>query len=611
MAMTWRERRLKMTEDGFMPPPEPWEIEGVDEKAKELATYIEEHDGHCPPDRIRPLLDPVKRIASLEAKLESGVYTEEMKVNIRATIDLYRDGTLKGELGTYYIQDGKMTAFDQLNLPGVHWCESVHLQATQVAVPPLPALEAPGPATAPDEEGSSTSPARQSAEPALAHQQLLQKAAFPEHRNGYHYMRIQVRLNTNMGGDGRFVEYSVLNDTGSTILSIYGPELQYLLSTVYAAYNGFGRTNVSTADGTTHEHITALVQVKIMLNDIDEFSDWIDDMAMVCPADKLRLSGLGIRSALYFGTAPGNHHLYVSETKNGLVSQLPVLRYSGGGGGGGGGGGSGGEGGAGGSMGGPRAGLPDVAVSGPAAIPNAFAVSSAKLVPGAFPNFNPWTRPGLPVPQSAVPPAAPPQLDDVDPGWYPNIPLVSAVDFAASPRAIIGGGFIAGAGPIPGLFHPSIYPPAAAAAAAAAAPAAAAGGFLPDAPVPDASYDPNPASGPSGPAPAMPPPNFGPAGQFSAGQFPHTASASRPSSAAAANTIATTTTTATATTTATTTATATTTTIASTATGTGAAPGELGPPAADDPAAPFIRSPPPAPLSPRHSSSSDDSDDLF
>jgi hypothetical protein len=42
------------------------------------------------------------------------------------------------------------------------------------------------------------------------------------------------------------------------------------------------------------------------------------------PAAKL-LSGARMRDYLYFATAPGNHDLFISSSKNGVVRQLPAI----------------------------------------------------------------------------------------------------------------------------------------------------------------------------------------------------------------------------------------------------------------------------------------------
>jgi hypothetical protein len=54
------------------------------------------------------------------------------------------------------------------------------------------------------------------------------------------------------------------------------------------------------------------------------WSDWILEDAIVRPMalGVPRLSGSGIREALYFGTGPGNHVLAASTTKGGLTVLL-------------------------------------------------------------------------------------------------------------------------------------------------------------------------------------------------------------------------------------------------------------------------------------------------
>ena len=41
--------------------------------------------------------------------------------------------------------------------------------------------------------------------------------------------------------------------------------------------------------------------------------------------NNVRLSGWQMRRHLYFGTSPGNNHLYVAEKENGLVRQFPTV----------------------------------------------------------------------------------------------------------------------------------------------------------------------------------------------------------------------------------------------------------------------------------------------
>jgi hypothetical protein len=80
---------------------------------------------------------------------------------------------------------------------------------------------------------------------------------------------------------------------------------------------------VSTANGEiTLPNI--VVQVRLVRDDNTAWGNWIDENAIVkqSPLGELRLSGAGIRHHLYFGTAPGNHHLAVAATKGGMASLL-------------------------------------------------------------------------------------------------------------------------------------------------------------------------------------------------------------------------------------------------------------------------------------------------
>ena len=64
-------------------------------------------------------------------------------------------------------------------------------------------------------------------------------------------------------------------------------------------------------------------------NRTTELTDWIIEKAifilrLIGKADQ-RLSWINIRNHLYFATALGNHHLFVSCKKNGIVVRLPVV----------------------------------------------------------------------------------------------------------------------------------------------------------------------------------------------------------------------------------------------------------------------------------------------
>lgn len=119
-----------------------------------------------------------------------------------------------------------------------------------------------------------------------------------------------------------------MNDTGSDLLSLYSTDLLYLGGDIGGNIQGYrGQvepTSVVDANGIIRVWPTYLVQVRLARDDYTPWSDWIVEVAIVRPPSPylLRLSGIGIRHELYFGTSPNNLHLAVSATKGGLTSLL-------------------------------------------------------------------------------------------------------------------------------------------------------------------------------------------------------------------------------------------------------------------------------------------------
>src|SRR5277367_6424637 len=83
-------------------------------------------------------------------------------------------------------------------------------------------------------------------------------------------------------------------------------------------------TDVTDASGNITSLRTILVQVQLVRHDNTPWGNWIPELTIVRQPgpNLLRLSGFGIRDALYFGTAPGNHLLAVGATKGGMASLL-------------------------------------------------------------------------------------------------------------------------------------------------------------------------------------------------------------------------------------------------------------------------------------------------
>jgi hypothetical protein len=132
-----------------------------------------------------------------------------------------------------------------------------------------------------------------------------------------------LRLIPELGGDGTVWGIIAMNDTGSDTLTIFDVEMPHL--GVYQGYAGWpGPVVIVGAGGVVGTFPSIAVQVQLVKDDNTPWSDWIDEDAIVRPVvpGVPRLSGSGIREALYLATGPGNHVLAASTTKGGLASLL-------------------------------------------------------------------------------------------------------------------------------------------------------------------------------------------------------------------------------------------------------------------------------------------------
>ena len=87
-----------------------------------------------------------------------------------------------------------------------------------------------------------------------------------------------------------------------------------------------GQSYIETANGVvTRQRI--MIEMQLKKPDWTPASDWFVERGVITPfgPTQIRLSGLELRSHLYFATAPGNQSLYVAQKKNGIVTQLPVV----------------------------------------------------------------------------------------------------------------------------------------------------------------------------------------------------------------------------------------------------------------------------------------------
>ena len=132
-----------------------------------------------------------------------------------------------------------------------------------------------------------------------------------------------LRLMPHRGGDGTVHGIIAMNDTGSDILTLFHSDMQHLGN--IQGYSGWQEAvGIHCANGTINYYPGIEVEVQLVRDDNTPWSDWLQEEAIVQPNSPglLRLSGYGIRNALYLGTSPGNHSLAVATTKGGLASLL-------------------------------------------------------------------------------------------------------------------------------------------------------------------------------------------------------------------------------------------------------------------------------------------------
>src|SRR5438045_6693352 len=90
-------------------------------------------------------------------------------------------------------------------------------------------------------------------------------------------------------------------------------------------YTGWlGNVAIHYANGAIKVFPMLLVQVQLLRDDNASWSQWIEEEAILQPLSPgvSRLLGVGIRRAVYLGTALDNHFLNTTATKGGLASLL-------------------------------------------------------------------------------------------------------------------------------------------------------------------------------------------------------------------------------------------------------------------------------------------------
>lgn len=125
---------------------------------------------------------------------------------------------------------------------------------------------------------------------------------------------------TELGGDGSRVGIRVINDTGSSVLTILNTDLMYL-GNLQAYYGWSGDVFVTVANGNVERLHSLWVEIRFLVPEtLEPWGPWILEQAVIRVDAIDRLSGSGMRQHLFFGTSPLNAHVAVATTKYGMTS---------------------------------------------------------------------------------------------------------------------------------------------------------------------------------------------------------------------------------------------------------------------------------------------------
>ena len=130
----------------------------------------------------------------------------------------------------------------------------------------------------------------------------------------------------NQGGDGTSKFISLMNDTGSDVMTVLDTDFLEL-GHLSGWSGGIGYGARTTADGSTSYQMTVQMRVQLVKNDGTPMGPWFKENAIIRPGhlDVTRLSGVGMRTMFYFGTGPTFESLSIAQTKGGMQSLLICL----------------------------------------------------------------------------------------------------------------------------------------------------------------------------------------------------------------------------------------------------------------------------------------------
>lgn len=146
---------------------------------------------------------------------------------------------------------------------------------------------------------------------------------------------VQFRCPELDGGDPKFTIIApTINDTGSNVQSVHLSDWNALKTPAVELF----KAQMLTAAGVRNvwnmfleirivkpEYKKNAQNVEEVTGNFEPLTPWYLEMLRLVEDNEDLLSGETMRKYLYFATAPGNEKLYVSQKKNGIFKDLPVV----------------------------------------------------------------------------------------------------------------------------------------------------------------------------------------------------------------------------------------------------------------------------------------------
>ncbi|KAI4152914.1 MAG: hypothetical protein LQ340_002622 [Diploschistes diacapsis] len=154
--------------------------------------------------------------------------------------------------------------------------------------------------------------------------QLAAKAAYGHgpYANS-HELLASIRLALWAGGDGSTTNVTMMNDTGSDVMTLLDTDLMNLGNIDYYI-GGRDLMSVSNASGIEELLWIHYLNVQLRTQDGEPIGRWFDEIAVLRRSYPgiVTLTGSGIRRVFWMGTSPIFDALAIAETRGGMTSLL-------------------------------------------------------------------------------------------------------------------------------------------------------------------------------------------------------------------------------------------------------------------------------------------------